>query len=445
MPDTRSKNFAKWFGNSKLVDENGKPMVLYHGTDRDFSSFDPRKHGESDHGWYGVGHYLTSDPEKANAYSAYRGEAEAMHGFAAHPGANVMPVHARLENPYIWPQDRPAATNMEEAIQITKKLMNMGYDGVIAPNYYDDGPHAAHDEVVVFRPHQIKSAIGNSGEYDPKDADITKAEGGPVEDDSITAYHGSPHDFDRFDISKIGTGEGAQSYGHGLYFAQAEPTAKTYRDALSGDPVAETGEKPDWQNKGSKSLALMSLAQSMDKKLTGDEAIRDAIEDLSRNAAYSERKDIKQRYYDAATSLKQMLGKDWKQNPGHMYEVHIDAHPDHFLDWDKPLQEQPYVLQKLIEAGALTPQGDLSFMYNESPRHGGEMYERLTSPMAEKLTGGKSQKHASDFLHGIGIKGIRYLDQGSRDTGEGSHNYVVFDDKLVNVKRKYAQGGMVSE
>ena len=48
--------------------------------------------------------------------------------------------------------------------------------------------------------------------------------------DFITAYHGSPHDFDRFDLSKIGTGEGAQAYGHGLYFAENEGVAKGYRD-----------------------------------------------------------------------------------------------------------------------------------------------------------------------------------------------------------------------
>ncbi len=48
----------------------------------------------------------------------------------------------------------------------------------------------------------------------------------------IRAYHGSPHDFDRFDISKIGTGEGAQAYGPGLYFAEREGVAKSYRDNL---------------------------------------------------------------------------------------------------------------------------------------------------------------------------------------------------------------------
>ena len=54
-----------------------------------------------------------------------------------------------------------------------------------------------------------------------------------MSDDQITAYHGSPHDFDQFDSSKIGTGEGAQAYGHGLYFAESEPVAKGYRDKLS--------------------------------------------------------------------------------------------------------------------------------------------------------------------------------------------------------------------
>ncbi|MGL4556087.1 MAG: hypothetical protein ACRCV5_01190, partial [Afipia sp.] len=58
----------------------------------------------------------------------------------------------------------------------------------------------------------------------------------------IRAFHGSPHDFDRFDVSKIGTGEGAQAYGHGLYFAESEGVAKSYRDKLQdvkygGSPI----------------------------------------------------------------------------------------------------------------------------------------------------------------------------------------------------------------
>lgn len=49
----------------------------------------------------------------------------------------------------------------------------------------------------------------------------------------IRAYHGSPHDFEKFDIGRIGTGEGAQAYGHGLYFAENEGVARGYRDKLT--------------------------------------------------------------------------------------------------------------------------------------------------------------------------------------------------------------------
>jgi hypothetical protein len=48
-----------------------------------------------------------------------------------------------------------------------------------------------------------------------------------------TAYHGSPHKFDKFQLDKIGTGEGAQAYGHGLYFAENPETAKSYMTAGS--------------------------------------------------------------------------------------------------------------------------------------------------------------------------------------------------------------------
>lgn len=51
----------------------------------------------------------------------------------------------------------------------------------------------------------------------------------------IRAFHGSPHDFDRFSLESIGTGEGAQAYGHGLYFAENEAVARGYRDQISKD------------------------------------------------------------------------------------------------------------------------------------------------------------------------------------------------------------------
>lgn len=51
----------------------------------------------------------------------------------------------------------------------------------------------------------------------------------------IKAYHGSPHDFDKFDLSKIGTGEGSQAYGHGLYFAEHPGVAMAYKQERPSD------------------------------------------------------------------------------------------------------------------------------------------------------------------------------------------------------------------
>ena len=112
------------------------------------------------------------------------------------------------------------------------------HDGVIQLK-----PDGSVGDLVAYDSHQIKSATGNQGTFNPSEPDITKADGGALTDDEgITAYHGSPHDFERFDMSKIGTGEGAQAYGHGLYFAQNEDVARGYRDDLTnlGDDLSRT-------------------------------------------------------------------------------------------------------------------------------------------------------------------------------------------------------------
>ena len=66
------------------------------------------------------------------------------------------------------------------------------------------------------------------------------------ESGALTLWHGSPHDFDRFSMDKIGTGEGAQAYGHGLYFAENRGVAEGYRDTLTdpGNFPLQIGGKP---------------------------------------------------------------------------------------------------------------------------------------------------------------------------------------------------------
>jgi len=264
-----------------------------------------------------------------------------------------------------------------------------------------------------------------------------KADGGivgdPDTDEGITAYHGSPHDFPRFDMSKIGTGEGNQSYGHGLYFAKSEPVAKGYRDRLSeGTYKTDAGEIFDPY----KNLEHMNVRVAAYKGI--DPAIERATGLLQDNPNDDRiHRDIKK--------LQTMKAQNATPHKGHMYEVRINAHPDHFLDWDKPFHEQsehvkrglrsiPEFDDRVAKYGVLDPD-------YKSKISMGEFINRGVLPHSYD----KSGPEFSNAYHAAGIKGVKYLDQGSRwgDKKNPTSNYVVFDDKLVNVKRKYAKGGTV--
>jgi hypothetical protein len=239
----------------------------------------------------------------------------------------------------------------------------------------------------------------------------------------ITAYHGSPHEFDQFDTSKIGTGEGAQSYGHGLYFAEAEPVAKGYRDRL-GEERETNGE----------TIADQFVIQPyFYKDMSGDEV----DENMNKAADYAEHTILdkgKMKYVFEDGSM--LIHDDdevraVQKHPGHMYEVSINAHPDHFLDWDKPLSEQGGAKRFLSLPDFARPLDDAEAENITGQR----LYQRLENKLG--------QEKASAVLHSSGLKGIKYLDASSRKEGEGSRNYVVFDHNDVNIKRRYEQGGRV--
>jgi hypothetical protein len=256
----------------------------------------------------------------------------------------------------------------------------------------------------------------------------------------ITVFHGSPHDFDAFDASKIGTGEGAQAYGHGLYFAEGEGVAKSYRDKLSDpdtaandlnttltnfSPYNPKGPAPTADNLRA---AIAAHPNPNLAKVAGDDGLISDIQTMLGGH------DVSSGTYsnaavDAAGRLDTKLAATSK--PGRMYEVNIAADPQHFLDWDKPLSEQhPVVQQNLsfLRQVQQVPRGNNA----GGETTGGQMYSYLTSRF------GGDQQVASQELHGEGIPGIKYLDAGSRRAGTGSSNYVVFDPKMLSIVRKYA-------
>jgi hypothetical protein len=118
--------------------------------------------------------------------------------------------------------------------------------------------------------------------------------------------------------------------------------------------------------------------------------------------------------------------------PGRMYEVNINAHPDQFLSSDANLNKQSsFVKDALWKSG----------IYQEGPyRSGALAYQDLADRGTVGQGLGQRQAQASEVLREAGIPGIRYLDQGSRTAGQGSSNYVVFDDKLIDILKKYSMG-----
>jgi soluble lytic murein transglycosylase-like protein len=247
----------------------------------------------------------------------------------------------------------------------------------------------------------------------------------------IRAYHGSPHKFDEFDIRKIGAGEGAQAYGRGLYFAENEDIAKHYRDSLSGkvNPYTWRALNPD--------DAWVNAARSMWDTHSPEE-IGSILRSSYRNPPISdEQLDIVMR----------------AANPGHMYEVDLNAAPRDFLNWDEPLSRQSREVQESLQRFGLRADPDaarayddalLDSLYNDpagslrtlppEPRDptGADIYQRVLRMDPEE---------ARIALMQAGIPGTRYLDAGSRGVG-GTYNYAVFDPEIIDIQRRYAQGGL---
>jgi hypothetical protein len=222
----------------------------------------------------------------------------------------------------------------------------------------------------------------------------------------IRAYHGSPHDFDRFDMSKIGTGEGAQAYGHGLYFAENPAVAADYKSKLS--TLANVNQSAVDSN------ALYYLQRNKFDKAAARAELEDAL---------------RMKLPDGHPSIQAINS----YNPGKMYEVNINAHPDQFLDWDKPLSGQNVISQlEILQQLQEQYNRAASMMRGAKAQDVGELTGR---DLAERVLGGGQR--TSDQLREAGIPGIKYLDQGSRTAGEGSRNYVVFDDKLIDIIKKY--------
>ena len=236
----------------------------------------------------------------------------------------------------------------------------------------------------------------------------------------IRAYHGSPHDFPEFSTAKIGTGEGAQAYSRGLYFAENENVARWYRDALSGGgKKLIAGAPEDVSNP-------VHMAASLLADHSGNRAA--AAQEL---LAAMQSKDVPQGFETLAADTLQLLRSNaplpevtLAPGAGKMYEVDINAKPEELLDWDAPLKDQSVVNEKLRSIGWDT---------KSSTTTGRDRVIRMEDQLGPEKT-------RQELLR-AGIPGVKYLDRSSRGAGKGTRNYVVFDDRLISIVRKYGIAG----
>ena len=256
-----------------------------------------------------------------------------------------------------------------------------------------------------------------------------------------TVWHGSPHKFNKFDSSKIGTGEGAQAYGHGLYLADNPAVAKQYADTLGFSGAVD---------KGGNQYGKYELASFFEDKLKAKGIPADAAK--SQASMWAD-KFSKGEKISHSAALDVIESKGLKPvDTGSLYKVDLpDEQIAKMLDWDKPLSQQPQAFKDAVSAReqqrmmpileqrratlAGLPQGaeNASILKKQIAI----LEDEITQPQAvPNMTGGEyfnylrnremAPAEQADWLRKAGIPGIRYLDGGSRGAGGGTSNFVVF-------------------
>jgi hypothetical protein len=241
----------------------------------------------------------------------------------------------------------------------------------------------------------------------------------------MVVYHGSPYRFNRFDPTKIGTGEGAQAYGHGLYFAEAPGVAEDYRRTLAGNKLTFADDAARESATKLMPFGFEDPVAVMKGALGLNNDVVSAIKTL--RGSYDKDPDLKAHANYLADLLES--GAVRSDRAGHVYTVDLpDEKIARMLDWDKPLSEQSDFVKSAIKENELD--------YVPERLTGG----RLLEEMNKAFEPGMVSKHLRD----AGIPGIRYLDQGSRGAGQGTSNFVVFPGEEELLRILNVEGGLLA-
>ena len=295
----------------------------------------------------------------------------------------------------------------------------------------------------------------------------------------VIAFHGSGADFDEFSLEKIGTGEGAQAYGYGLYFAEKEDIAKFYKDTVS-----EQAKKLSYDGKEDAAKAVQTnvpftVEDDYRYYVFGDaEEVIDNALAVQRGEAPSESyvnnqlmafdRDgallIEMPDGTSLSLLKSLSGDTFTATPvassqeGKMYKVGLEPKPEDMLDYQLPIAEQnPKFLKAFKEVyhdriksdpqlSKLYPTPD-SLTMKDMGLFDKSIVGQAYNTFAKELFNGDEAALTQALLE-KGVSGIKYRDAGSRGGAkslkDASFNYVIFDDKMIKILEKYGIVGPVA-
>lgn len=284
----------------------------------------------------------------------------------------------------------------------------------------------------------------------------------------VEAWHGSPYRFDKFSLSKMGTGEGAQAFGWGLYFTDLKSIAENYAKALGGEPkilykgknindISEFSDIFYYLDPNNSGFIPYSKVSQVEKML-------DLVEEMANsflNSNYN-KEDIYEQSYEEESknvlkhiiAIRENLNDLSVQEGRNLYKVslHKGKTPDQytFLEWDKRLtdeQRNAILKQANLEGIALEehtyPSGKKGVIIKGKDgnikaiaTNGKQMYEWLYQSLGGNVF--KSDKDVSLFLLRAGIDGIKYpaesISRGATSDTARGFNYVVFDENAVKIQ-----------
>lgn len=531
------EHFYKWFGDSKVVDDEGRPLVVYHGSVNTFEIFDKGK--ASPEGDMGAGFYFTSNEEDAD--SNYHGggpdfdnkvarRAEQIQQEKEEEGEDIdyeeakelaekelkgepmqFSVYLKIENP--CNADSLLFTDIEDNIDINEEdfetedeyyeerdyqlqneidnildyaerefsgvlasynydeqrqnifniitdaiyagginvtglkqslnelyledengnmvgnevlraiIESLGYDGIIDESVsqkFNMNIPAGTTHYIAFNSTQIKS-VDNRGTFDESNPNIYYQ----------SAYHGTPHNFDAFSLDAIGSGEGNQAHGWGLYFAANKEVSEGYRKRLVPleEEILYEGKSPkhiEFKNGFNNRQLLEAIL------FRGKQGV---LNHLEKNRPFGENTD---EIIDYVKNIDET--KLEKRTNGQLFEVDIPEN-DVLLDENKKLSEQSQKVQEALKKLARNTEYKffIEDWFNKDVT-GKQLYNDLAmhinidNQMAyypeEKFN---PFERTSKLLNQYGIKGITY------DGRQDGTSYVIFDDKAINILNKFYQ------